>query len=88
MKLINRLTLWYLAITTIVLLASGLIVFYFVQLGIENEVTRRLKRDLDNAARLLDTKVPVDSLKAMQFGVSELPFDAPPIKMQVTDSMG
>ena len=88
MKLINRLTLWYLAITTIVLLASGLIVFHFVQLGIENEVTKRLKRDLDSAARLLESGVPIDSLDGMQLEVSELPFDTPSVTMQVTDSMG
>jgi signal transduction histidine kinase len=88
MKLINRLSLWYLAITTFVLLASGLSVFYFVQREIEIEVTRRLKRDIDRAANLLESGVPVDSLSQPQIEVTELPFNAPLVKLELTDSMG
>lgn len=88
MKLINRLTLWYLAIITLVLLASGLIVFYFVQRGIEGEVARRLKRNIDNAAQLLESGVPVDSVTGTQMEVRELRQDAPVVKLQITDSMG
>ncbi len=88
MKLIDRLTIWYLTITTLVLLASGLIVFYFVQREIENEVSRRLKRDIDHAARLLGNGVPVDSVKGPQIEISELPVNAPIVRFQVTDSMG
>jgi signal transduction histidine kinase len=88
MKLINRFTLWYLAITTLVLLASGLIVFYFVQRGIENEVARRLKRNIDNAAQLMESGVPIDSIIGTQIEVIELMPDAPLVKLQITDSMG
>ena len=88
MKLINRLSLWYLAITTFVLLASGLSVFYFVQREIEIEVTRRLKRDIDRAANLLESGVPVDSLSGSQIEVTELPFNAPLVELELTDSMG
>ena len=88
MKLINRLTLWYLAITTLVLLASGLSVFYFVQREIENEVTRRLKRDIDHAARLLEAGTPVDSVVVSQIEIAELPLNTPVVKLQITDSMG
>ena len=88
MKLINKLTLWYLAITTLVLLASGIIVFYRVQAGIEKEVSRRLKRDIDHVAQMLQAGVPLDSIKGMQMEVKELNFDAPLIPLQITDSMG
>lgn len=88
MKLINKLTIWYLAITTLVLLASGVIVFYRVQAGIENEVTRRLKRDIGDAVQLLKDGVPIDSLKGKQMDVKELEINAPLIPLQVTDSMG
>lgn len=88
MKLINRLTLWYLAIITLVLLASGLIVFFFVQRGIENEVARRLKRNIDSAAQLLDGGAQVDSVRGTQMEVTELPMNAPLVKLQITDSMG
>jgi len=88
MKLINRLTIWYLAITTSVLLASGCIVFYRVQAEIENEVATRLKRDIDHAAQVLDNGTDPDSIRSTQLNVTELPFDAPSIAFQTTDSMG
>lgn len=88
MKLINRLTLWYFAITTLVLLASGLIVFYFVQRGIEHEASRRLKRDIDDAAERLEKGVPIDSVIGDQMDIRELAFEAPLVHLQVTDSMG
>ena len=88
MKLINRLTIWYLAITTFVLLASGLIVFYRVQAEIENEVKTRLKRDIDHTAQLIRDGLPIDSVKGNQIEIKEIRFDATPISLQVTDSMG
>jgi signal transduction histidine kinase len=88
MKLINKLTLWYLTITTLVLLASGIIVFYRVQAGIEKEVSRRLKRDIDHVAQLLQEGVPLDSIKGKQIAVRELNFEMPLIPLQITDSMG
>jgi len=88
MKLINRLTLWYLAITTFVLLASGLIVFYRVQAEIENEVKTRLKRDIDHAAQLITDGLSIDSVRGNQLDVQELDFNASLIPLQVTDSMG
>ena len=72
MKLINRLTLWYLAITTFVLLASGIIVFYRVQAEIENEVQTRLKRDIDYTAQLLGEGLSVDSVQGNQIEIKEI----------------
>jgi signal transduction histidine kinase len=88
MKLINRLTIWYLAITTFVLLASGLIVFYRVQAEIENEVKTRLKRDIDHAAQLISEGLPIDSVRGNQLDIKELDHNAALITLQVTDSMG
>jgi len=88
MKLINRLTIWYLAITTFVLLASGLIVFYRVQAEIENEVKTRLKLDIDHAAQLISEGLPIDSVRGNQLDLKELDYNASLIPLQVTDSMG
>ena len=88
MKLINRLTIWYFAITTFVLLASGFTVFYRVQAEIENEVKTRLKRDIDHAAQLIKDGLPVDSVQGDQMEVKEIAYDATLIPLQVTDSMG
>jgi signal transduction histidine kinase len=88
MKLINRLTIWYLAITTLVLLVSGFIVFHRVQSEIETEVGRRLKRNIDHVAGLIKDGVPVDSIQTKEIEIKVLPFEAPLIKLQVKDSMG
>jgi signal transduction histidine kinase len=88
MKLLNRLTIWYLAITTFVLLASGLIVFYRVQAEIEHEVKTRLKRDIDHAAQLITDGLQVDSVQGDQIEIKEVPYDAALVPLQVTDSMG
>ena len=88
MKLINRLTLWYLAITTFVLLASGIIVFYRVQAEIENEVQTRLKRDIDYTVQLLGDGLSVDSVQGNQIEIKEISVTAAIIPLTVTDSMG
>ena len=88
MKLINRLTIWYLAITTLVLLSSGLIVFYRVQAEIENEVETRLKRDIDHAAKLITDGLSMDSVRRDQLDIKELDYNAALVPLQVTDSMG
>lgn len=88
MKLINRLTIWYLTITTLVLLACGFIVFHRVQAEIETEVGRRLKRNIDHIAGLIENGVPIDSIQTKEIEIKTLPFEAPLVKLQVSDSMG
>jgi signal transduction histidine kinase len=87
MRLVNKFTVWYLAITTLVLLLSGIIVFYNVQAEIEKEVTRRLKRDIDHAVRLLESEVPIDSVMAEHIAIKELAFDKALIPFSTFDSM-
>jgi hypothetical protein len=86
-KLINKFTLWYLAISTLVLLLSGIIVFYKVQAEIEKEVTRRLKRDIDHTAQLVGNGVSIDSLQRDQLLIKELNFNAPVISLTTSDSL-
>ncbi len=87
MKLINKFTLWYFAISTLVLLLGGIIVFYKVQAEIENEVTRRLKRDIDYTAQLLVNGAIVDSLRREQLLITELNYNEPLIELRTVDSM-
>src|SRR5688572_26899047 len=88
MKLIDKLTVWYLAITMLVLLASGAIVFYRVQAEIEKEVARRLKGDVDYTAELIQNGMSIDSLRSVQIDIKELSIDSPLISFQISDSMG
>jgi signal transduction histidine kinase len=86
-KLINKFTLWYLAISTLVLLLGGIIVFYKVQLEIEKEVTRRLQRDIDLTAKLLEDGAPIDSLDREQLSITEISFSEPLISLRTSDSL-
>lgn len=87
MKLVNKFTIWYLAITTFVLLFGGVIVFYSVQAEIEKEVTRRLKRDIDHAVQRLESEVPIDSVINEHIAIKELAFDKALIPFNTSDSM-
>jgi signal transduction histidine kinase len=87
MKLINKFTIWYLAITILVFCVGGVMVFYSIQSEIEDEVSRRLHRDIDHAADQIQNGVPVDSVNRGNISVTELDFNAPLIAYRTLDSM-
>lgn len=88
MTLINRLTIWYLVVTTLALLAGGFIVFNRVSAEIETEVSRRLGRTVDHVAGLLREGVPSDSIQEDQTEIKVIDFDRSIIENHVRDSMG
>jgi signal transduction histidine kinase len=88
MKLLNKFTLWYLAITTVVLLAGGLIVFYLVQHEIDKEAKNRLKNQINVIAEQLKNGVPADQLNKEQIIIKELEPASPLIAPFSTDTMG
>lgn len=88
MTLINRLTIWYLIITTLVLLVGGFIVFNRVSSEIETEVSRRLGRTIDHVAGMLQEGVPADSIQEQQTEIKRIDFERPIIENHVRDSMG
>ena len=88
MKLINRLTIWYLVITTLVLLVGGFIVFVRVEAEIETEVSHRLARNIDHVADLLREGVPMDSIEEEQTRIKLIDYDRPIVELHIKDSMG
>jgi signal transduction histidine kinase len=87
MKLINKFTIWYLAITILVFFVGGVIVFYSIQSEIEHEVSRRLHRDIDHVANQIKNGMPVDSVSKGNISITELDFNASLVAFHTSDSM-
>ena len=88
MKLIDKFTLWFLAITAVVLFLGGLIVFYSVQYEIDQEAIRRIRSSVRHVARELRQGRPIAELVSDQIHVKELNLNAPAVKLTVYDTMG
>lgn len=87
MKLINKFTIWYLAITILVFFVGGVIVFYSIQSEIEDEVSRRLHRDIDHVADQIKNGMPVNSVSKGNISITELDFNASLVAFHSSDSM-
>lgn len=88
MKLVNKFALWYLAITTLVLLVGGIIVFKSVQHENDEEEVRRLRGLIDDVADRLRSGTPVASLQTVQVRIKKIDIALPPVSFHVKDTMG
>jgi signal transduction histidine kinase len=87
MRLIDKFTIWFIVITSLVLVAGGLIVFTRVQHEVDREAIRRIKRQINNTAKeLAQGKAPAE-LQTEYLTIAELDRQAPPIKLAVYDTM-
>lgn len=87
MRLIDKFTIWFIVITSLVLIAGGLIVFTRVQAEVDHEAIRRLKRHLDVTARQLAQGSTPAELDNETLDITEIDPDAPPIRLQIYDTM-
>jgi signal transduction histidine kinase len=88
MRLVYKFALWYLAITSLVLLAGGVIVFRSVQHENDAEEVRRLRGMIEDTRRLLRAKASIDSLQSSKIEVKELSPASSRIRFHVRDTMG
>lgn len=88
MKLVNKFALWYLAMTSLVLLAGGVIVFRSVQHENDEEEVRRLRGRIEDTRRMLKSGTPVDSLQSSNIEIQELDLAEAHIRFHVRDTMG
>ena len=88
MRLINKFALWYLAITTLVLLAGGVIVFTSVKHENDQEEVRRLRGLMRDVVDQLKGDITPDRLQTGSVSIEELDLSAPQIKFHVKDTMG
>lgn len=87
MRLINKFTVWYLAVTFLVLAIGGLIVFYNVQKEVDDEVTRELRSWLDNAAEQIKQNDSVSLQFRDQVEVREIGMNAPEVQLTSFDTI-
>jgi signal transduction histidine kinase len=87
MRLVDKFTIWFIAITTLVLVAGGLIVFKSVQHEIDQEAIRRIKSHIDNVAKELEQGKSALELQSEHVVITEIDADAPLIELEVYDTM-
>ena len=89
MKLISKLTLWYIAITTIVLLIGGFILFKVILYEVDREAQRKLYIWVSLTAEQIEQGAPVDSVEHINnIKITELDFEAPEQPFVFKDTMG
>ena len=86
MKLISKLTLWYLIITAFVLSTSGLLTFLTVQHEMDEEVTLRLKRLTDNIAEQIADGIPLSAFTDPYISIKEIENSATKLPFQIIDT--
>ena len=87
MRLVDKFTIWFIAITTLVLVAGGLIVFNSVQHEIDQEAIRRIKSHIDNVAKELDQGKSAVELQSEHVLITEIDAAAPIVELEVYDTM-
>lgn len=87
MRLIDKFTIWFFVITSVVLLAGGLIVFTRVQSEVDQEAIRRISSHLDNTAKQLEQGKTAGELESEYVEIEEIDPAIPVIKLNVYDTM-
>lgn len=87
MRLIDKFTIWFLIITSVVLLGGGLIVFTRVQHEVDQEAIRRISSHMDNTAKQLEQGKTADELESEYVEIEEISPELPLIELNVYDTM-
>jgi signal transduction histidine kinase len=72
MKLINKFTIWYFTVTTLVLLIGGFLVFYLAEKEIREEEERRLITLMEDAVNQIKINKQQIQVNASKFEIKEL----------------
>ena len=87
MKLVDKFTIWFIVITSVVLVVGGLIVFSRVQYEVDQEAIRRIKSHIDNIAIQLEQGTSPQELKSEHVEIIEVDPSLPEIGINVYDTM-
>jgi len=87
MKLLDIFSIWFVVITSLVLLAGGVIVFTRVQHEVDREAIRRIKSHIDNIAQQLEQGKTPGELKSEYVEITEIDPAAPVVDLIVYDTM-
>lgn len=87
MRLVDKFTIWFLVITSIMLVAGGVIVFSRVQHEVDQEAIRRIKSHIDNIAKELKQGRSPAELKSEYVEITEIDPALPEIDLNLYDTM-
>ncbi|XZF15970.1 sensor histidine kinase [Chitinophagaceae bacterium MMS25-I14] len=89
MKLINKFTLWYLAIFAFVLLAGGVLIFHKMEREIEFQQSKELEKLLKHIAHKIELGIPYEKLIREEIDIHELSMNEKiqPVKLSDTIAM-
>ena len=87
MKLVDKFTIWFIIITSLVLVGGGLIMFSRVQHEVDAEAIRRIKSHIDNIATELEQGRSPNDLESEYVEITEVDREAPEIELNVYDTM-
>src|SRR5690554_22655 len=87
MKLINKFTLWYLGISSVVLLLGGIMIFQKLESEIDFEQGMELERQLDSYAEKLKNGKAPERLERDRLEIAELPLEAALQPLNVRDTL-
>lgn len=87
MKLVDKFTIWFIVITSLVLVVGGIIVFSRVQHEVDQEAIRRIKSHIDNIATQLRQGTPPQELMSEHVEILEIDPRLPEIDINVYDTM-
>ena|SRR5690554_3902432 len=87
MKLINKFTLWYLGISSVVLLLGGIMIFQKLESEIDFEQGMELERQLDSYAEKLKNGKAPDRLERDRLEITELPLETALQPLYVRDTL-
>lgn len=87
MKLVPKFTLWYLALTFLVLLISGFIQFFVFRAEIDFEEALMLRRRLKHAIHRLEQGTSPERLRRRNMEVRELDMSLPEMDFTVSDTL-
>src|SRR5690554_7907606 len=87
MKLINKFTLWYLGISSVVFLLGGILIFQKLESEIDFEQGMELERQLDSYAEKLKKGKAPERLERDRLEIAELPLEAALQPLNVRDTL-
>ncbi|WP_052353893.1 sensor histidine kinase [Flectobacillus major] len=87
MKLINKFTSWYLAISAFVLLAGGILTFYSFESHIEIAQAKEQEKLLRHICQKIEKGVPAEKLVREQLQIREIPYSLPIQKVTLSDTI-
>jgi signal transduction histidine kinase len=87
MRLIDKFTIWFIVITTVMMVVGGLIVFTRVQYEIDQEAIRRIKSQIDDIAEQIEEGTSPQALRSEYVAITELDSSLATIELNVYDTM-